>query len=184
MILFELVLMSVGLAMDAFAMAVCKGMAIKKINFKKAFLIGAFFGLFQMMMPIIGYMLGSSFSHFVGAVDHWIAFVLLGIIGVNMIKESFSEDDECRDDRLSIKELIMLSIATSIDALAVGVSFAFLNVNIITSSIMIGIITCVISVIGVYLGKIAGSKLKNHAELLGGFVLIGLALKMIIEELL
>ncbi len=182
MSLLQLVFLSIGLAMDAFAMAVCKGLSMKKVRLYQAVIIGLFFGFFQFIMPVIGYYLGASFSQFVGSIDHWIALILLGFIGINMIKEGFSNDDEDNNNELSLKELLMLSIATSIDALAVGISFAFLKVNIIQASLLVGIITCSISILGVYIGRIVGSRLKNYAEITGGIILIIIALKMVVEE--
>ena len=145
MSIIEIALIGVGLAMDAFAVSICKGLAMRRMNYKKAIIIAAFFGVFQALMPALGYVLGTTFANKIAAIDHWIAFILLALIGANMIKEALSsDDDECQDDSLRLGDLIMLSIATSIDALAVGITFAFFNVSLLLSVSMIGIITFII----------------------------------------
>ena len=149
----ELLLLSVGLAMDAFAVSVCKGISMKKMNWKKAIIIGLYFGGFQALMPTIGYFLGAAFQSLITSIDHWIAFILLGIIGGGMIKESFGDDEENRNDDVSFKTMIVLAIATSIDALAIGITFAFLNVNLVSAISLIGIITFILSVFGTKIGK-------------------------------
>ena len=166
MSIIEIALIGVGLAMDAFAVSICKGLAMRRMNYKKAIIIAAFFGVFQALMPALGYVLGTTFANKIAAIDHWIAFILLALIGANMIKEALSsDDDECQDDSLRLGDLIMLSIATSIDALAVGITFAFFNVSLLLSVSMIGIITFIICVIGVKVGNVFGEKYKSKAEL-------------------
>lgn len=168
--------------MDAFAAAICKGLSIGKSFFKRAVIIALFFGIFQGMMPFFGYTLGSIFTEKLQQIDHWIAFILLGIIGINMIIES--RDKTCEiEDKFDFKNLLMLSIATSIDALAVGVSFAFLKIEIVTAILIIGVTTFVISFAGVYIGKFFGIALKDKAQLAGGLVLIFLGTKILIEHL-
>lgn len=183
MSLIEIVLLSVGLAMDAFAVSICKGLSMKKMNWKNAIIVALYFGLFQALMPVLGYFLGSTFEHIVTNIDHWIAFILLGLIGGNMIKESFSGEDEKKDDSVDFKTMVVLAIATSIDALAVGITFAFLKVNIIMSVALIGAITFAISLVGVKVGNRFGDKFQNKAELAGGVILIILGLKILLEHL-
>ena len=180
MSIIEIALIGVGLAMDAFAVSICKGLAMRRMNYKKAIIIAAFFGVFQALMPALGYVLGTTFANKIAAIDHWIAFILLALIGANMIKEALSsDDDECQDDSLRLGDLIMLSIATSIDALAVGITFAFFNVSLLLSVSMIGIITFIICVIGVKVGNVFGEKYKSKAELAGGLILIVMGAKNI-----
>lgn len=182
--LVTIVLISIGLAMDAFAVSICKGLSMKKLDMKKALIIGLYFGLFQGMMPIIGYLLGKNFSDVVEVVDHWIAFILLGFIGGKMIKESLSKDDEGCTDDVSFKTMVVLAIATSIDALAVGITFAFLkNTYLVLSFVLIGIITFVLSVLGVKIGNVFGDKYEKKAEFAGGLILILLGLKILLEHL-
>ncbi len=183
--LLELFILAVGLSMDAFAVAISKGLSMKKMSFKNAIIIGLYFGIFQAVMPLIGYCLGTRFEDKITAFDHWIAFFLLGFIGINMIREALSkEDDEAEeDDSLSFKSMSVLAIATSIDALAVGVTFAFLNVNIIPAVSFIGIVTFALSIVGVKIGNVFGSKYKSKAELAGGLILIGMGLKILLSHL-
>lgn len=181
--LIEIILVSVALAMDAFAISVCKGLSMKKMNWKKAALVGVYFGGFQALMPMIGFFLGSSFESLVISIDHWIAFILLGIIGANMIKESFGEDEGACDDDTSFKTMLVLAVATSIDALAVGITFAFLKVNVFWAVILIGIITFVLSVCGVKIGNTFGDKYERKAELAGGVILILMGIKILFEHL-
>ncbi len=141
--LFEIIVIGIGLAMDAFAVSICKGLSMKKINWKNAMIIALYFGLFQAGMPVLGYALGSAFSSFVQSVDHWIAFILLAIIGGNMIKDSTDDEVEKRNDKVDAKTMIVLAIATSIDALAIGVTFAFFEVNLLLAILIIGVITFV-----------------------------------------
>ena len=179
----DLFITAIGLSMDAFAVSVCKGLSVQKIKAKHCLTAGIYFGGFQALMPLIGYFLGVSFSSFVENVDHWISFALLAVIGANMIKESFSKEEDCCDCSFGIKAMIPLAIATSIDALAVGVTFAFLNVNIWLSIALIGATTFVLSGIGVYLGNKFGSKYNSKAELAGGVVLILIGTKILLEHL-
>ena len=179
----EILIISIGLAMDAFAVSICKGLSMKKIDYKKALIISLYFGGFQAIMPVFGYFLGAAFSDIVSSIDHWIAFILLLAIGINMIKESFDDEEEKRNDRVDFKTMIVLAIATSIDALAVGISFAFLQANIALAVISIGIITFFMSFWGVKIGNKFGDKFQNKAEVLGGFVLIIIGLKILLEHL-
>ena len=179
----ELIILSIGLAMDAFAVAVCKGLSMIKMNWKKACIIGAYFGIFQALMPAIGYLLGVNFQENIQSVDHWIAFILLVIIGLNMIKEAVSKETEKSDDSIKFKDMLILAIATSIDALAVGITFAFLKVNVGVAVSLIGIITFVISVAGVKIGNVFGCKYEKKAELAGGLILILLGVKILLEHL-
>lgn len=181
--LFEIIVIAIGLAMDAFAVSVCKGLSMKKIDWKKAIIIAVYFGAFQALMPVLGYFLGSSFSAFVQKVDHWIAFILLSIIGVNMIKESTDDEVEKRNDNVDFKTMVVLAIATSIDALAVGVTFAFFEVNILLAISIIGIITFILSIFGVIIGNKFGDKFQNKAELAGGIILIIIGVKILLEHL-
>ena len=178
----ELILIAVGLAMDAFAVSVCKGLSMSKMEWKKAVIIGLYFGGFQALMPLIGYVLGVGFEDKIKSLDHWIAFILLVFIGINMIKEAFETKEES-NDKIDFKTMIILAIATSIDALAVGVTFAFLNVNIMLAISLIGIITFIISMIGVKIGNVFGDKYETKAELAGGFILIFLGAKILLEHL-
>ncbi len=182
--LVEIILIAVSLAMDAFAVSICKGLSMKKMDWKKAIIIALYFGLFQGGMPLIGYLLGVGFEESIKFIDHWIAFGLLAFIGGNMIKEALSknEDDEV-DDKVDFKTMIVLAIATSIDALAIGVTFAFLNVNIVLAVSLIAAITFVISCIGVKLGNVFGDKYEKKAEFTGGIVLILIGLKILLEHL-
>lgn len=187
MSIFEAILLAVSLSMDAFAVTLCKGLAIKKINFKKCLIVGAWFGSFQALMPLIGFLLGSTFADKITAVSHWIAFVLLAIIGGNMIKESFEKCEKPLDDSLGFKTMIVMAIATSIDALAAGVGFAFTEFNppwfVYITFALIGIITLSLSAIGVKIGNIFGTKFKSKAELAGGIILILLGVKILLEGL-
>ena len=222
--LLELFILAIGLSMDAFAVSICKGLALPKINLKSAGIVGLWFGAFQALMPLIGYLLGVNFRSYIVSVDHWIAFVLLALIGANMIKEALSDDDEeeeaeirnlkrgpeegtigvCSLDSCSIsptgqvalsradnrikeilgfKTMFLLAVATSIDALAMGVTFAFLNVNIIPAISFIGVVTFTCSAIGVKIGNVFGLKYKSKAEIAGGVILILLGCKILIEHL-
>ena len=158
----ELLLVAVGLSMDAFAASVCKGLSVKKLGVKHALIAGAYFGGFQFLMPVIGWFLGSRFEHIITSFDHWIAFGLLAIIGVNMIQESFSKAEELNDD-FGVKTMLMMAVATSIDALAVGVTFACLDVSILPSSALIGVTTFCLSALGIYIGHIFGLRFKAWA---------------------
>ena len=181
--IIELIFLSIGLGMDAFAVSICKGISMKKMNWKKAGIIGLYFGGFQAFMPIIGYVLGSSFESFITSIDHWIAFILLGIIGANMIKEAMDhQENNCNDD-IGFKTMLVLAIATSIDALAVGITFAFLNVNIGLAILLIGSITFALSVLGTKIGNKFGDQYEKKAELAGGIILFLLGLKILLEHL-
>lgn len=184
MSLFSLFLLAVGLSMDAFAVAVCKGLATPKITLKKACVVGLWFGAFQALMPTLGYMVGYRFQEKITAIDHWIAFVLLVFIGANMIRESFSKEEEGANASLAFKEMLLLAIATSIDALAVGVTFAFLpDIPIIPAVSFIGVITFLLSALGMKVGNVFGTKYKARAELVGGVILILIGSKILIEHL-
>ena len=179
----EILLISIGLAMDAFAVSICKGLSLKTMSWKKAIIVGLYFGIFQALMPLIGYFLGATFEGVVTKIDHWIAFVLLGIIGINMLKEAFGKDEENQNDSVDFKTMSILAIATSIDALAVGITFAFLKVNMILATIMIGIVTFAICVIGVKIGNKFGDKYERKAEVVGGLILIFMGIKILLEHL-
>ena len=181
--LFEVVFIGFALAMDAFAVSVCKGLSMKKINWKNAIIIALYFGVFQAIMPIVGYFLGEAFSGIVEKVDHWIAFALLVAIGVEMIKNSTDDELEKRNDRVDFKTMFLLAIATSIDALAIGITFAFFRVTLIPSVIIIGSITFILSLLGVIIGNKFGDKLQNKAEFIGGMILIMIGLKILLEHL-
>ncbi len=179
---WELLLLAVGLSMDAFAASVCKGLSVKTLRPRHALTAGGYFGAAQALMPLIGYLLGIQFQSVIQKVDHWIAFLLLGLIGGNMIRESRREE-ECGNDRFDLKTMLPLAIATSIDALAVGVTFAFLKVEILPAVGMIGLTTFLISAAGVWIGHAFGSRYQARAELLGGIVLVLIGLKILIEHL-
>ena len=183
--LVELFMIAVGLSMDAFAVSICKGLSLGKIKLKHMCIAGLWFGGFQGLMPAIGYFLGSFFADMVSKYAHWVAFILLAIIGGNMIKESFEKDecDCCGDAAMDAKTMFVMAIATSIDAMAVGVSFAFLQVKIIPAVTFIGVITFICSGLGVKIGSIFGSKYKSKAELAGGIVLILMGTKTLLEGL-
>lgn len=184
MSLLTLFITAVGLSMDAFAVAVCKGLAMKKLSVKKAVLIGLWFGGFQALMPAIGYLLGTRFEKYVTSIDHWIAFVLLAFIGINMIKEALSGDEDEANDSVDLKTMFLLAVATSIDALAVGVTYAFLQVRIIPAVAFIGVTTFVLSVVGVKIGNVFGLRYKSKAEIFGGIILIVMGAKILAEHLL
>lgn len=182
MSLFELFVLAVGLSMDAFAVSVCKGLSVRQLRFKHACIAGAYFGGFQALMPLIGFLLGVQFQQYIVSIDHWIAFVLLCLIGVNMVMESFKDAEELNDS-FSVMTMLPLAIATSIDALAVGVTFAFLQVNIVPAVLFIGCTTFVLSAIGIKVGNLFGARYKNRAELVGGIVLILMGCNILIEHL-
>lgn len=196
----ELFLIAIGLSMDAFAVSLCLGLTMTKVTIKKALIIGLYFGFFQGIMPLIGYLLGTQFANKIVAFDHWITFALLCFIGGKMIVESFTEegcadracpaaecvDRECpkkKEASLKAIEMLPLALATSIDALAVGVSFAFLNVNIVPAVLSIGIITLVVCMIGVKIGHLFGVQFKSKAELAGGIILVLIGLKILLEHM-
>ena len=183
MSLITLFITAVGLSMDAFAVSICKGLALKKIDLRKACLVGLWFGGFQALMPLLGYLLGSQFKQSVETIDHWIAFALLSLIGISMIKEALSKEEDKTDDSLSVRTMLLLAVATSIDALAVGVTYAFLQVDIIPAVSFIGIITFALSAIGVKVGNVFGVKYKSKAELTGGVILILIGVRILVEHL-
>ena len=184
MSLFELFLIGIGLSMDAFAVSVCKGLSMQRVDKKYTLCIGLFFGGFQALMPLLGYFLGSRFAGSIERFDHWIAFILLAFIGFNMIRESREEtEEEEAFTGVNFKELLLLSVATSIDALAVGVTFAFLQVKIVPAVTIIGCTTFVLSLAGVYVGDVFGARYKSRAELTGGVILILIGLKILLEHL-
>lgn len=178
----EILLIGIGLSMDAFSVAVCKGLSIKKITLKKCLTVGLYFGIFQAIMPFLGYTLGKNFEDLIIRYDHWIAFALLLIIGINMIKGAFDKEEDISSDT-TFKKMLPLAIATSIDALVIGTTFAFLKVNIIKSIIMIGITTFILSTIGTNLGNLFGNKYKNKAQIIGGIILIIIGIKTLLEHL-
>ena len=169
----ELLLFGIGLSMDAFAVSICKGLSVRKLRPKHAITVGLWFGGFQALMPLIGYLLGKQFEWLITSIDHWIAFILLALIGANMIREAFGEEEQL-DDSFSVKTMLPLAVATSIDALAVGVSFACIDVDIVTF---------ILSALGIKIGNVFGAKYKSKAEFLGGAVLILLGLKILLEDL-
>ena len=179
----ELLLIAVGVSMDAFSVSVCKGLTTKRFSLRMALACGLWFGLFQALMPAIGYFLGSQFAHFVESVDHWIAFGLLSLIGANMIREAFSEEGTTQDSSLDFKTMLLLAVATSVDALAVGISFACIDVELWSSVVVIGVTTFVFSVFGVRIGNAFGAKFKKNAEAFGGIILILIGLKILLEHL-
>ncbi len=181
--LWELFVIAIGLSADAFAVSVCKGLSVQKLKSNHMLVTGLYFGGFQALMPLIGFWLGSSFSSLIVNFDHWIAFILLGIIGFNMIRES-RECAEKLEDAFNFKSMFPLAVATSIDALAVGITFAFLKVNIASAVSLIGITTFILSCIGVIIGNKFGGKYKSKAELAGGIVLILMGIKILIEHTL
>lgn len=180
MSIWDLFILAVGLSMDAFAVSVCKGLSLGKIKPKHMCIAGAWFGGFQALMPLIGYFLGSFFAEMIEKYDHWVAFILLAIIGGNMIKESFGKDEKV-DSSMDVKSMLLLAIATSIDALAVGVTFAFLQVQIVPAVSFIGVITFIFSAVGVKIGSLFGTKYKSKAELFGGIVLVLIGIKILLE---
>ncbi|MGI6166484.1 MAG: manganese efflux pump MntP family protein [Limnochordia bacterium] len=180
--LLELLIIAVALSMDAFAVAICKGLSMQTMNYRHGILTGLFFGGFQALMPLFGYLLGTQFHSYITSVDHWIAFVLLSLIGINMISESKKPYGKL-DASFDFKNMTILSLATSIDALAVGITFAFLNVNIILAVLLIGVTTFLFSLLGVKIGTVFGSKYKSKAELTGGAILIGMGIRILLSHL-
>ena len=183
---FELLLIAIGLSMDALAAAVCIGLSMKERSLKKALVIGLYFGIFQAVMPLVGYYLSIRFSSVISEFDHWLAFILLFVIGGKMILEAFQKDDENAikksDNMLCPKKMLTLSVATSIDALAVGISFAFLSVRIIPAVVMIGITTLALSILGASVGNAFGARFKQKAEIAGGLILILIGIKIVLEH--
>ncbi len=179
----SLFLLAVGLSMDAFAVSVCKGLAMKKITLQKAAVVGLWFGFFQALMPALGYLLGRQFERYITSIDHWIAFCLLGLIGANMIREALSPEEDEADDSLDVRTMFLLAVATSIDALAVGITFAFLNVRLLSAVTFIGCTTFLLSAVGVKIGNVFGTRYKAKAEIAGGVILILLGTRILLEHL-
>ena len=179
----DLVLIALGVAMDAFAVAIGKGFSMKKMQYKNVIIVGLYFGFFQALMPALGYVLGKKFENLITSIDHWIAFVLLLIIGMNMIRECLKEDNESVNDKFDVKTMLPLALATSIDALAIGVTFAFLKINVFTSTLTIGIITAITSMLGVIIGKKFGDKFEKKAQIAGGVILIAIGVKILFQHL-
>lgn len=179
---FSLFFLAVGLSMDAFAVSICKGLAIKRMNYGNAVKAGLFFGIFQAVMPLIGFFLGSRFQSFITEIDHWIAFILLFLIGGNMIRESFGKEKQ-QNDSFDFKTMFFLAVATSIDALAVGITFAFFHIKILPAVTLIGCTTFLFSFFGVKIGNVFGSKYEKKASLAGGVILILIAFKILLEHL-
>ena len=181
--LIELFILALGLSMDAFAVSICKGLSVQKLEPKHCLICGVYFGGFQALMPLIGWALGIRFQSMITNVDHWIAFVLLGLIGANMVRESGAGEEKL-DDSFTVSTMLHLAVATSIDALAIGVTFAFLGVNIVEAIILIGITTGIISGVGLKIGNVFGSRYKSKAEMAGGIVLILMGIKILVQHLL
>lgn len=181
---FEVLMIGISLAMDAFAVSICKGLSIKKLTLTKVTIIALYFCFFQALMPLIGYYIGNTFQELITSIDHWIAFFLLGLIGINMIKETKHENDENINDKINFKTMFPLAIATSIDALTIGITFAFLKTNIINNITIIGTITFIITFIGVVIGNKFGSKYEKKAQVFGGIILLTMGLKILIEHLI
>ena len=180
---FTLFILAVGLSMDAFAVAICKGLAMKKMSWKNAVIVGLWFGGFQALMPAIGYFLGVQFADKITSIDHWIAFVLLALIGGNMVREALSKEEEEASASMDVKTMFIMAVATSIDALAVGITFAFLDQNMPVAVSLIGVTTFLLSMAGVKIGSVFGAKYKAKAEFAGGVILILLGLKILLEHL-
>ena len=182
--IISLLLLAVGLSMDAFAVSVCKGLALKKVSLRRMCIVGAWFGGFQALMPSLGYLLGSRFEQYITAIDHWIAFVLLVLIGANMIREALSKEEaEEANASLAFKTMLLMAVATSIDALAVGITFAFLSVHIVPAALTIGATTFLLSAAGVKVGSVFGLRYKKRAEIAGGVILCLLGVKILLEHL-
>ncbi len=184
---FELLLLAVGLSMDAFAVSVCKGLSMKKATAKASIICGGWFGGFQALMPLIGFFLGKIFAQAIEAFDHWVAFGLLALIGINMLRDVFGKEEDCCGDRdadLSVKTMFVMAIATSIDAMAVGISLAMAgDVNIVTAVLLIGVVTFFLSAVGVQIGNVFGSRFEKKAQFAGGVILILLGVKILLEHL-
>lgn len=180
--LLEIFFIGLGLSMDAFAVAVCKGISIKNLKLKQVCIVGLYFGGFQAIMPTVGYFLGSTFENFVNKIDHWIVIILLAFIGGNMIKSAFSDDGDNYNNSIDFKTMLPLAIATSIDALTIGITFAFFKINIFLSALIIGITTFGICTVGVKIGHKFGNKYKDKAQLIGGVILILIGIKILIEQ--
>jgi len=181
--LWEIFVIGIGLSMDAFAVSVCKGLSMKQMDRKQAILAGLYFGGFQFLMPLAGYLLGTTMADLIVSIDHWIAFVLLGLIGVNMIREAATGEEECLNDSFDVRTMTLLAVATSIDALAVGITFAFLRVQILMAVTIIGVTTFVLSVVGINVGNVFGSRFRAKAEIAGGIILILIGAKILLDHL-
>ena len=179
MTIFELIVIAVGLSMDAFAVSICKGLSVRRLRPRHNIICGLYFGGFQALMPVLGWLLGRQFEALIKNVDHWIAFVLLALIGANMIREAVKNEEENLNDSFSPKTMLPLAVATSIDALAVGVTFAFLDVMIVPAVSIIGVTTFIFSAAGVKIGNVFGAKYKSKAELVGGIVLVAMGIKIV-----
>jgi putative Mn2+ efflux pump MntP len=184
MTIYELMLLALGLSMDAFAVSICKGLAMDRITLRKAMIVGIWFGGFQALMPLLGYFLGTQFTGYITALTHWIAFILLTAIGANMLREALSKKEDRSDTNCSLgfKVMFVMAVATSIDALAVGVTFAFLEVNILTAVLLIGVLTFFVSMAGVKIGNVFGTRYQKTAEMAGGIILILLGIKVLLEQ--
>ena len=181
--IIELLLISISLSMDSFAVSICKGLSMKKFDIKKGIVIGLYFCIFHVLMIVFGYTLGNVFENIINSIDHWIAFILLLIIGLNMIKEAILEEDDSSNDKTDIKTMLPLSLATSIDALALGITFSFFKVNLLLSILLIGSIVFIVAVIGTKIGNRFGRKYESKAQILGGIILILIGLKILLEHL-
>ena len=180
--LITVLLLAVGLAMDAFAVSICKGLAVRKVTIRTMVIVGLWFGVFQGVMPVIGYVAGSAFYDLISEYDHWIAFILLFLIGANMLREVLSDEDEGVDDNLGFRTMLLLAIATSIDALAVGISLAMTGDGIVEPALIIGVVTMIISMFGVWIGSRFGDRYGKKAELVGGVILILIGLRIVLEH--
>lgn len=183
MSLWDLFIIAVALSMDAFAVSICKGLSVQRLEKKHALSVGLWFGGFQSLMPLTGWLLGVNFQALITSIDHWIAFVLLGLIGVNMVREALGDDEEECSDSFAFREMLTLAVATSIDALAVGVTFAFLQVHIVPAVLFIGCTTFFLSMAGIKIGNVFGARYKKKAELFGGVVLVLMGIKILLEHL-
>ena len=179
----ELLLIAISLAMDSFAVSVCKGLSMKTVEFRKALIIGTYFGVFQAAFTMLGFLLGSAFASFITSIDHWIAFILLVFIGGNMIKESFSDDSKNVNDDISFKTMAPLGVATSIDAMSIGITFSFFATDLVFANLSIFLASFILCIIGVYLGNFVGNKFQNKAEFVGGTILMLLGIKILLEHL-
>lgn len=179
----SLLLLAIGLSMDAFAVAICKGLSTRELNWEKMAIVGLWFGGFQALMPTVGYFLGSVFEQYITAIDHWVAFILLGLIGANMIRESLSKEEEAVDASFAFKPMLVMAVATSIDALAVGIPFPSLGVNIVVAASFIGVTTFLLSALGVKIGNLFGARYKSVSERIGGIILILLGTQILLEHL-
>ena len=183
MSIIELLILSIGLSMDSFAVSICKGMAMKKLSIKKAIIMAAYFLVFHIIMILMGYLLGSTYERFITSIDHWIAFALLAMIGISMIKDALDKNERTYTNRVNFKAMLPLALATSVDALAVGISFAFLKVKLIMSIIIISTCVFVFSLVGSKIGNKFGDKYEHKAQIAGGIILILIGVKILLEHL-